>query len=209
MIKRMVFFLALLSSTMISAQDLAPVKLKKPNMNRGSSVMEALANRKSGNDYATKMLNIDDLSDLLWAANGINRPESGKRTAASAMNRQDVSIYTFTANGVHLYDAKTHQLTPVIAGDHRKLFGERGMAPLILLMVSDISKFNASGTEKYREEWAAIDIGLVSQNIALFCAANGLETRPRAFMDRDGISRLLKLNNQQLPLLNNAVGYPK
>lgn len=135
MIKRMVFFLALLSSTMISAQDLAPVKLKKPNMNRGSSVMEALANRKSGNDYATKMLNIDDLSDLLWAANGINRPESGKRTAASAMNRQDVSIYTFTANR--------------------------------------------------------------------------LETRPRAFMDRDGISRLLKLNNQQLPLLNNAVGYPK
>lgn len=135
MIKRMVFFFALLSSTMISAQDLAPVKLKKPNMNRGSSVMEALANRKSGNDYATKMLNIDDLSDLLWAANGINRPESGKRTAASAMNRQDVSIYTFTANG--------------------------------------------------------------------------LETRPRAFMDREGISRLLKLNNQQLPLLNNAVGYPK
>lgn len=171
--------------------------------------MKALSDRRSATEYSDKMLTQDDLSDLLWAANGINRPEEGKKTAASAMNRQDVMVYTFTAEGVHLYDAGNHELTPVAEGDHRKLFGQRGMAPLIVLLVSDVAKFGEVGTPELRKEWGAIDVGLVSQNIALFCSGNDLATRPRAGMDREGIKSLLGLTEWQLPMLNHAVGYPK
>jgi len=207
--KSMFFITGLLICCVLSAQKLETIKLKKPNMNRGSSVMSALENRRSTGEYSDRMLNIDDLSDLLWAANGINRPESGKRTTASAMNRQDVSVYTFTTEGVHLYDATKHELSPVVSGDHRKLFGERGMSPLIVLLVTDISKFGDVGTDELRREWGAIDLGLVSQNMAIFCAANGIGTRPRAGMDREGIKSLLKLTDTQLPMLNHPVGYPK
>ncbi|WP_352422815.1 nitroreductase family protein [Proteiniphilum sp.] len=207
--KSVLFVTGLLAFNVLSAQKLEIIKLKEPNMNRGSSAMNALENRRSTDEYSDRMLNIDDLSDLLWAANGINRPESGKRTAASAMNRQDVSVYTFTTEGVHLYDAAKHELLPVISGDHRKLFGERGMSPLIILLVTDISKFGDVGTNEDRREWGAIDLGLVSQNMAIFCAANGIGTRPRAGMDREGIASLLKLSDTQLPMLNHSVGYPK
>ena len=207
--KSVLFVTGLLAFNVLSAQKLEIIKLKEPNMNRGSSAMNALENRRSTDEYSDRMLNIDDLSDLLWAANGINRPESGKRTAASAMNRQDVSVYTFTTESVHLYDAAKHELLPVILGDHRKLFGERGMSPLIILLVTDISKFGDVGTNEDRREWGAIDLGLVSQNMAFFCAANGIGTRPRAGMDREGIASLLKLSDTQLPMLNHSVGYPK
>lgn len=203
-------FLAICIVTVsIQAQALQPIQLNKPNLKRGATVMQALNDRKSANEFTDKMISRQDLSDLLWAANGINRPETGKRTAASAMNKQEVAVYTFTNQGVHIYDAKAHRLTPVVAGDHRNLFGERGMAPLILLMVADLSKFDSQSAAPYKEEWGAIDTGIVSQNIALFCAANGLSTRPRAFMNRPEIVKLLKLNEWQRPMLNNAVGYAK
>lgn len=208
--KKILFVISLLlTSAFLSAQQIKPITLKAPNKDKGSSIMNALANRKSINEYSDKKLSIEDLSDLLWAANGINRPDENKRTSASAMNRQDVLIYTFATDGVHLYDANTHELKPIVQGDHRKLFGERGTSPLIILLVTDIAKFGDTGTEELRKEWGAIDIGLVSQNIALFCSGNGLGTRPRASMDRDGIKELLKLTEHQLPMLNHPVGYPK
>lgn len=199
----------LMLSVALNAQELSSIKLNTPDLNRGAGIMKAFANRKSVNEYSNKMLSLDDLSDLLWAANGINRPEEGKRTAASALDKQDVMIYTFTTEGVHLYDAKKHELMPIVKGDHRKLFGERGMAPLIVLLVTDIAKFGERGTPDTAKEWGAIDIGLVSQNIALFCSGNDIDTRPRASMDREAIKRLLGLTNSQLPMLNHAVGYAK
>lgn len=198
-----------LISCMLFAVQLEPIKLKTPNMNRGKSVMYALENRQSTADYSDKKLSLDDLSDLVWSACGINRPESGKKTNASAMNRQDVMLFAFTTEGVYLYDAAKHELTPIVAGDHRKLFGERSMAPLIVLFVTDISKFGDVGTDELRREWGAIDIGLASQNTALFCSGNGIGTKPRASMDREGIKSLLKLTDTQLPMLNHPVGYPK
>lgn len=207
--KKIMFVAAtLLLTTFLNAQN-GVVKLKNPDTTRGTSVMKALADRKSTGEYSDKQLSLGDLSDLLWAANGINRPENGKRTAASAMNRQDVSVYTFTPEGVHLYNAEGHELIPVAKGDHRKLFGERGMSPLIILLVTDITKFGEVGTPEIRKEWGAIDVGLVSQNIALFCSATGIGTKPRASMDRDGIKKILGLSEGQLPILNHSVGYPK
>lgn len=205
--KELFVIAALLLSGVLKAQNNELIKLKEPNMNRGNSIMKALSDRKSTGEYSEKMLSIDDLSDLLWAANGINRPELAKKTAGSAMNRQDVLIYTFTTEGVHMYDAAGHLLKPVVHGDHRKLFGERGMSPLIVLLVTDISKFGQVGTEESRKEWGAIDLGLVSQNIALFCSGNNIGTKPRAGMNREAIKTLLGLSDLQLPLLNHSVGY--
>lgn len=199
----------LLFATTLQAQQLNPIRLNTPDKTREAKLMKAFEERKSATEYSDKMLSIQDLSDLFWAANGINRPEEGKRTAASAMNRQDVILYAFTPEGVYLYDAEAHELTPITAGDYRKLFGERGMSPLIVLLVSDIGKFGDAASPELRKEWSAIDIGLVSQNIALFCAGNGIGTRPRAGMDREALKELLHLTDTQLPMLNNAVGYPR
>ncbi len=198
----------LLAFTMFAQQG-GSIKLSSPNKTRGVNIMKALDDRRSTNEYSDKMLSNADLSDLLWAANGINRADEGKRTAASAMNRQDVMVYTFTAEGVHLYDAEKHELTPVAQGDHRKLFGERGMSPVIILLVSDVAKFGDVGTPELRKEFGAIDVGLVSQNIALFCSGNNIGTKPRASMDRDAIKSLLELTDLQFPMLNHSVGYFK
>lgn len=194
------------------------IKLPEPNKKRGLPVMEALAVRASVTEWSDKDLSIQDLSDLLWAANGINRPEIGKRTAPSAQNAQDVDIYVFMKDGVYLYDAKTHSLVQVVQGDHRLLFfpprpqqppsEQMTMPPIVLLLVTDISRFRF-GPEELKREWGAIDVGIVSQNISIFCAAVGLGTRPRASMDREKIRALLKLKETQFPLLNHPVGHKK
>ncbi len=112
--------------TSVHAQELQKIKLSSPDMDRGASIMKALSLRQTARDtskWSDKELSLKDLSDLLWAANGINRPDSQKRTAASAMNAQDVDIYVFTKAGVYLYDAAEHALNPVAAGDHRSDIG--------------------------------------------------------------------------------------
>ena len=112
----------LLVCLMLSAAAFAAdkvIKLPKPNLNRTGAVMKALSERHSTREYASKALSLADLSDLLWAANGINRKESGMRTAPSALNKQDVDVYVMLPEGSYLYDAKNHQLTLIVAGDYR------------------------------------------------------------------------------------------
>jgi SagB-type dehydrogenase family enzyme len=172
--------------------------------------MKALSLRASVTEWDTTSLNIQDLSDLLWAAIGVNRPETGKRTAPSAMNAQDIDLYVFMKAGVYLYDSKVHLLELVVDGDYRNLAAGRqeevAQAPVICLMVSDISRFNA-GDDIQKLTWAAIDAGTVSQNIALFCTGVGLATRPRVTMDQEKIRDVLKLKDSQHLLLNNPVSY--
>jgi SagB-type dehydrogenase family enzyme len=208
-----VFFLIVFSILVIviNGQELNTVKLNPPDKTRGLTVMQALGNRASVVDFSSEKLKIQDLSDLLWAANGINRPESKKRTAPSAMNAQDVDIYVFIEEGVYLYDAAGHELTPVVSGDHRRLISDRqpnmSKVPVMLLLVSDISRFTIKG-DSLKLSWAAMDAGIVSQNIAIFCASAGLVTRPRVSMDQAGLRELLKLKDTQYLLMNNPVSYP-
>lgn len=230
------------------AQDLKTIKLNEPNKKRGLPVMEALSVRASVREWSDKEVSLQDLSDLLWAANGINRPEIKKRTASSAQNAQDVDIYVFMKEGVYLYDALGHALVPVVAGDLRSQImmapgggpggpggpggapgakpegvpmpkpegppglkpggGPQSPAPIQLILVSDIGRFGG-GTPELKYEWGAIDTGIVSQNIALFCAATGMATRPRASISKDKIKSLLKLKDTQHPFLNHPIGYPK
>ena len=108
-------FASLLLVVTMYAQDLKAIKLSSPDKNRGSSIMKALSDRHSDREYAAKELSLQDLSDLLWAANGINRPD-GKRTAPSALNKQDIDIYVIMKEGAYLYDAKANSLQPIAKG---------------------------------------------------------------------------------------------
>ncbi len=195
----------------LSAQETKSIILNQPDTNRGLPVMKALYLRASATDYDTTALKLQDLSDLVWAANGINRNDLSKRTAPSAMNAQDIDVYVVMKAGTYLYDAKKHQLDLVAEGDFRILAADRqeivAKAPVICLLVSDISRFR-SGEEADRLVWAAEDAGIVSQNIAVFCAGVGLSTRPRGTMNRQKLAEALKLKPSQHLMLNHPVSYP-
>jgi nitroreductase len=181
--------------------------------------------RASAREWSERDLSWQDLSDLLWAANGINRPDEKKYTASSAQNAHDVAIYLFMKDGVYLYDADHHDLEPVLTGDFRSQImmtppprpkdaggppppppPPPSNPPIQIILVSDVSCFKM-GPQELKYEWGAIDAGIVSQNISLFCAATGPKTRPRASMDKEKITNLLKLKDTQYVFLNHPIGY--
>jgi len=196
----------------LSAQETKTIVLNPPDLKRGLPVMQALSVRASAKEFDTAKINLQDLSDLLWASNGVNRPNLGMRTAPSAVNAQDIDVYVCIEPGLYLYDAKKHVLDLVIEGDYRKsIAGSQknfAAAPLMCLLVSDISRFKF-GEDSTKLIWAAADAGIVSQNISLFCASVGLATRPRAWMDQKELRELLKLKKSQYLMLNHPVSYKK
>jgi len=236
------------SSAWLPAAELLPIKLNPPNLKRGLPLMEALSVRASAREYSEKDLSLQDLSDLLWAADGMSRPAENKSTAPSAMNSHDIRIYVFMKAGAYLYDSPKHELLPVLAGDFRsQLMTARSPRPaappapataapagttppappvaaapasppspppppsnppLQIVLVSDGERFTR-GDPARKLEWGALDAGIVSQNISLFCAATGLKTVPRAMMDKVRIKELLKLADSQTIFLNHPVGYEK
>ena len=186
--------LAFLLCSALGAQAAqAPITLPAPDKTRGSSIMQALAQRKSTREFAPEALTRQDLADLLWAANGVNRLD-GKRTAPSALNRQDIEVYAAFADGAYRYDAPSHMLMPVTAEDIRPV----KEAPVVLLLVA-----------KEDTAYAPIDAGIVSQNIYLFCAGVGLATVTRGSMDAEALAQALKLGKGQKVILNQPVGYFK
>ncbi len=173
--------------------------------------MDVFNNRHSVREFAPDRLKAQDLSDLLWAANGINRSD-GKRTAPSAMNRQEVDMYVVLPEGAYLYDPKAHALSLITAGDHRALLSAgqdfAQTAPVSIVLAAELSRLGDPKSEQTRL-MASVDVGIVNQNINLACAALGLSTVPRATMDQEGLKKVLKLTDTHLLLMNNPVGYPK
>lgn len=186
------------------------IKLDQPQLDRGLPVMQAFKHRRSERQWADCPVTMRDLSDLLWAADGVNRPD-GRRTAPSALGKNDIDIYALTPDGAYLYDSDSHALTLIATGDHRELAvgGQPGISvpPLALVMVSTPSRFGIPDP-KASEAMGFIDAGIVSENIAIFCAGTGLATVPRYTMDRKGLAELLKLPEGTMLVLNNLVGYP-
>lgn len=207
---QLLFWCLVLSAATYAAEKV--IQLPHPNLNREGNVMKALSERHSTRKYAAKEISLADLSDLLWAANGVNRPAEAKRTAPSAMNRQDIDVYVVMPQGTYLYQAKDHNLVLVSEGDYRsavaggQTFVES--APVCLVLVSDLSRFGDAGKERNRL-MGAVDAGIVSQNISLFCAAANLATVPRASMDMDKLKVALKLSETQVPMMNHPVGHFK
>lgn len=188
------------------------IQLKEPDKTLSVSLMQALSDRKSQREFAEKPLSLETLSSLLWAANGVNRPD-GRRTAPSAVNSQDIDIYVCLASGAYLYDAKQHRLVRVTTDDVRKqVAGRQPMAaPVFLVLVGDVSRYpgGMSSQRQVLESLAAMDAGYVSQNICLYCSAAKLATVPRASMDKEALTKSLQLEESQILLLNNPVGYAR
>jgi nitroreductase len=188
------------------AQD-QTIKLPAPAVKGGLSIMEALKNRQSIREYSSKKLKSQDLSNLCWAAIGINRPESSKLTAPTAMNRQEITLYYIDHKGAYMYNAKSHTLELVSKGDYFDLIVAKQDfvkdAPAILVIVANTNAFDVASPFAYT------DAGMVSQNISLFCAGNKMATVPRAMMDKDGLAKALHLRSGEVAVLNHPVGYLK
>lgn len=206
------FAFALLTTLLCSTLCMAQVqKLPAPAKSLGKNVMEALWSRSSGTEFSDKMLSDQELSNLLFAAIGVNRPAEDKITSPTARNFQEIRVFVFTAKGAFEYLNKENALKQVAKGDHRGLIADRQdwakTAPVSLLIVADEKKFGSSDAKS--KVIMGVDAGIVSENVNLFCAGTGLVTRPRMTMDIPAIKKLLKLSDQETPLLNNPVGYAK
>ena len=160
------------------AEELKPLTLPPPHLTGGKPLMEALRDRQSQREFSTKPLELQLLSDLLWAAFGINRPGNNHRTAPSAMNSQEIDLYVALADGVFVYNADTHGLDPVAADDLRRKTGGQGfvkVAPVALVFVADLARMVKAKPDA-KEPYAWVDTGFISHNVYLYCASAGLAT---------------------------------
>lgn len=193
-----------------SAQAQTAITLPAPSKTGGKPLMQALNERKTTREFGAKELSPEVLSNLLWAAFGINRSD-GRRTAPSAMNWQEIDIYVVTAKGAYLYDPKAHTLKLQVEGDLRAATGSQPFvvsAPLNLVFVADLTKMG-NGQREGKERTAMADTGFIGQNVYLFCASEGLVTVVRGLVDRDTLAPALKLRPDQFITLAQSVGYPK
>ena len=194
---------------------LEAIKLLPPKAKGGMSLMQALNERKSSRIFSNKELPPQMLSNLLWAAVGVNRKiegkKIGKRTAPTACNWQEIDVYVAMAKGLYLYDAKKHILKPVMAKDLRDIVGVQkftGDAPIGLIFVADYAKMGRA-TTKIKNFYASTDTGFVSQNVYLFCAAENLATVVLGMVNRTSLSKAMGLRSDQKIILTQPVGFPK
>lgn len=203
------FALALSMTLGAAAQDV--VKLPEPNKNVPTTLFQALQDRRSVRTFDDRAIDMPTLSQLLWAATGVNRSD-GRMTAPTATNAQDIQVYVATKDGVCLYQPKTNDLKVVSKQDIRKELADRqagvANAPVFLLIVSNLNKFGTRGSDNAKL-FAAEDAGYVSQNIGLAAVALGLGTVPRHYMNREAIKAALGLDSNHELLLNHPIGYPK
>jgi nitroreductase len=192
------------------AQDSGTIALPVPQFTKGRPLMQVLKDRKSSRAFSDKKLSTQELSNLLWAAFGINRPETGGRTAPSAMNMQETDLFVTMAEGLFFYDAKANTLRKIHGNDIRALTGGQPFvkdAALNILLVADLTRMRGSDrTAKIR--WAGMDAAYISQNIYLYCASEGLATVVRGSVGPQ-LAKAMQLGADQEIVLAQDVGYPK
>ena len=207
--KKWMMAAALMAVTMGAvAQD---VLLPVPDKSNPTTLFQALQNRKSVRAFSPRELSDAQLSSILWAACGVNRPESGRITAPSAINAQDIEVYVVRKDGAYLYLPKENKLRKVSEKDLRAaVAGGQSFAaeaPVSLVLVSNHDKFGDRAT--FGSRMGLIDSGYVSMNIALACTAMGLENIPRMTMDGDTLRKELGLTEGMDLILHQQVGYAK
>jgi nitroreductase len=200
-----------------AAQGSDVIKLPPPQTDGGKPLMQALKLRQStrGNFGPDVKLSMQVLSNLLWAADGMNRPD-GHRTAPSAVDWQNIDIYVTTADGLFLYDAPKHELKVLGKQDVRAVAGQQDFvktAPLNLIYVADMAKAKGFGGKgeimPQAETWSFAGVGAISQNVYLFCASEGLACIVRAMVDAKAIAEMLKLPPDQKVILAQTVAHFK
>jgi SagB-type dehydrogenase family enzyme len=184
--------------------------LPQPSEQCRVTLLEALKARRSSREFSPKELPLQVLSDLLWAAFGINRPQSGGRTAPSAHDWEEIEVYAALKSGLYVYRPKEHMLAQVSAEDVRSRTGTQdfvGRAPLDLVYVADLSRMTQASEEEKRG-YSGPDAGFIAQNVCLFCASAGLATVVRGSVDRAALAKALRLRPEQQIILAQTVGYP-
>lgn len=200
------------SSIMVKAQD---ITLPAPAKSGGKPLMDALNERQSSRLFSEKDLTLQQLSDLLWAAWGINRPADKKRTAPSSNNRQEMDVYVTLKSGLYLYDADANILKQIHNRDIRALAGVQdfvGMVPVNLVYVADLAKRGLQEGQQVTDRdllssWA--NTGFMAQNVYLYCASEGLATVIRAMIERDKLAPEMGLRPLQAIILAQSVGFPQ
>jgi nitroreductase len=194
------------------AQD---IKLVKPDKSGGIPLMQALNNRTSSREYDNRKLTDEQLSGLLWAAWGINRPEEGKHTAPSSNNKQEMQVYVALESGLYLYVPESHLLKQIHNRDIRKSTGKQDfveIAAVNLVFVSDLIKAGVTNPEKAGPEalnTSAINTGFMAQNVYLYCASEKLACVVRGWMDTPELAKAMELAPHQRIIVSQTVGYPK
>lgn len=215
--KKLCLFSLLILCVLFMQASLSPVqesndiKLLKPQTEGGKPLMQALMERESSREFSIEKLPLQVLSNLLWTADGVNRPDSGKRTAPSAVNWQNIDIYVALAEGLYLYDAPGHTLKLVLNEDIRAATGKQEFVkdvPVNLIYVANFSKI-ARGTDEDKNFYSGAHTGFISQNVYLYCASEGLATVVRGLIDREAMAKVMKLRPDQKVMLAQSVGYPK
>jgi nitroreductase len=190
------------ASAQALAAELKPIQLPKPEIAAGMPLMRALAQRKTTRAFRDQPLPLQTLSNLLWAAFGVNRPREVKpglvRTAPSAMNSQDIELDVVLAEGVYVYEAEANRLLPVLAGDLRGKIGTQAPAHAAVTIV-----YVAAA----KDDYAQVDTGFIGQNVYLFAASEGLNAWFYTFRATD-VAAALQLPAERRPLYAQSVGYP-
>jgi SagB-type dehydrogenase family enzyme len=191
-------------------QELKPVRLPEPKLDPSKSLVQALKERKTTRAYGGD-LSPQELSNLLWAATGINRPDLGKRTAPTAKNWQEIDLYVAMKQGMYRYDPKGNALVPIVLEDIRPLtytqLDRFKDAPVNLVYVADLEKTDVD--EAAGMLLAAMDTGFVAQNVYLCCASEGWPTAYRVSIHKDKLAEALKLTPKQKIMGAQSVGLPK
>jgi SagB-type dehydrogenase family enzyme len=201
--------LASLGSAGQGSGGLKVIQLNAPDLHKGIPLMQALSRRKSDRDFSHKKLSLQQLSELLWAADGVNR-ENGKRTAPSAHALYPVDIYVALPEGVYLYEPLKRDLVPVVEGDFRGATGSQEFvagAPVNLVYVGDLAKLG--GPEDEAMVSAAIEAGHQAENVYLYCASEGLGAVVRGSIDGEKFGQIIRLRPHQRVLVAQTIGYPR
>jgi len=195
----------------VRAEEQKLIQLPAPQTDGGRPLMQVLKDRATVREYKDDPLPPQELSNLLWAAFGINRADSGKRTAPTAMNRQEIDIYVALADGLYLWDAKANVLNLAVAKDIREATGKQPFvkdAPVNLVFVADMAKMGDRGKE-FHDLYSWADTGYISENVYLYCASAGLATVVRGMVDREALAKVMNLRPDQKIVFAQTVGYPK
>jgi len=207
--KTVISFIVLLGWTICSAQVIETIPLPPAQKTGGMPLMEAFQLRKSQRSFSSKELTPQQISNLLWAAYGINRPD-GFRTVPAAKNWYDYDIYVMKSDGWFLYEVSKHALLKMGNDDLRIYGGTQDFvkaAPVILVYVADFGRMNDT-TDELRKFFSAVDVGYISQNVYLWCASEGLATIILGQVDKVKVREVLKLKPDQQVILSQPVAYP-
>ena len=207
----LMLFIGIVCAVNSGAQEQKTIALPPPVTDGGMPLMQALKNRQTAREFSDRKISGQLLSNLLWAAWGINRNDVKKRTAPSAMNEQECDVYVSTAEGVFVYDAVNNSLIQVSKEDVRDKTGLQDFvktAPVNMVFVANYSRMVKS-SDADRERYVYADAAFISENVYLFCASEGLATGVRANIDKESCAKALQLKPEQHVILGQAVGYPK